>query len=157
MEQLKVHNPATGDLIATIPVDSSENVAETVGRVRTSQAGWEAMGVEDRHRWLRRSRDWPLDNAERVLDTRHAETGTVRADAANEIPYLAGVINFYGSKAAEFIGDERIRPHTPLLSTKKLRAQYRTYPVAASSAPGTSRWYSRWATLFRRSRRVPLW
>ena len=53
------------------------------------------------------------------------ETGKVRGDTTNEPVYLADLINFYGTKAAEFIGDETVRPHSPLLAAKKLRVQYR--------------------------------
>ncbi len=134
-EQFEVHNPATGETIATLPIDSPEAVTETVARVRTNQAEWEAIGIEGRYHWLGKLRDWLLDNSERVLDTMQAETGKVRADAANEPTYLADLINFYGSKAADFIGEEAVRPHSPLLAAKKLRVQYRPHPVVGIVSP----------------------
>jgi betaine-aldehyde dehydrogenase len=134
-EQIEVIAPATGEKLGSIPVDSPEQVAATVARVRDSQPRWEALGVEGRYRWLGRLRDWLLDNHERILDTMQAETGKVRADASNEVPYLTDVINFYGKKGAKFIGEESIRPHTPLLGNKKLRVQYRPYPVVGVISP----------------------
>jgi acyl-CoA reductase-like NAD-dependent aldehyde dehydrogenase len=133
--ELDVHNPATGEPIAAVQVDSPQSVAATVARVRTNQPEWEAIGIEGRYRWLGKLRDWLLDNTERVLDTMQAETGKVRADAANEPAYLADLINFYGAKAAKFIGEESVRPHTPLLAAKKLRVQYRPYPVVGIISP----------------------
>lgn len=135
MEQLEVHNPATGELIATLRHDPPQDVAATVARLRSNQPEWEAMGIEGRRRWLARLRDWLLDNTGRVLDTMQAETGKVRADASNEPAYLADLINFYGAKAAEFIGEEAIRPHGPLRATKKLRVQYRPHPVVGIISP----------------------
>jgi acyl-CoA reductase-like NAD-dependent aldehyde dehydrogenase len=135
MEQLQVHNPATGERIATVPIDSPEQVAETVARVRAQQAEWEASGIEGRYRWLGRLRDWLLDNEDRVLDTMQRETGKVRPDASNEPAYLADLINFYGTRAAKFIGEERVRPHTPLLASKRLRVQYRPHPVVGIISP----------------------
>ncbi|HEU5063297.1 MAG TPA: aldehyde dehydrogenase family protein [Solirubrobacterales bacterium] len=134
-DSIEVQNPATGGLIKTIPVDSPAAVAEKVARVRANQAEWEAMGIEGRYHWLGKLRDWLLDNQERVLDTMQAETGKVRADASNEPGYLADLINFYGAKAAGFIGEESVRPHTPLLAAKKLRVQYRPYPVVGIISP----------------------
>jgi acyl-CoA reductase-like NAD-dependent aldehyde dehydrogenase len=134
-EQFEVHNPATGEPIATIAVTTPEEVAATVARVRANQAEWEQLGVEGRHRWLAKLRDWLLDNRERVLDTMQRETGKVRADASNEPAYLADLINFYGANAAKFIGEESVRPHTPLLAAKKLRIQYRPYPVVGIISP----------------------
>jgi acyl-CoA reductase-like NAD-dependent aldehyde dehydrogenase len=134
-DSIQVHNPATGELIETIPVDTPESVAATVARVRANQPEWEAMGNEGRYHWLGKLRDWLLDNEERVLDTMQAETGKVRADASNEPGYLADLINFYGTRAAGFIGEESVRPHTPLLASKKLRIQYRPHPVVGIISP----------------------
>ncbi len=106
LEHLEVRNPATGELIETIAVASPEQVTETVARVRANQAEWEAMGIEGRYHWLGKLRDWILDNQDRILDTMQRETGKVRADASNEPAYLADLINFYGAKAAGFIGEE---------------------------------------------------
>jgi len=132
---LDVQNPATGETIASVPVDSAERVAQTVARVRANQAEWEALGIEGRYRWLGKLRDWLLDNSERILDTMQAETGKVRADASNEPAYLADLVNFYGTKAARFIGEEKVRPHTALLAPKKLRVQYRPHPVVGIISP----------------------
>ena len=134
-EKIEVKNPATGDLIASVAVDSPKSVAATVARVRANQADWEAMGIEGRRHWLGKLRDWLLDNAERVGDTMQAETGKVRADATTEGIYLTDLINFYGAKAEKFIGEESVRPHSPLLASKKLSIQYRPYPVVGIISP----------------------
>jgi acyl-CoA reductase-like NAD-dependent aldehyde dehydrogenase len=134
-ESIDVHNPATGGLIATIPVDSPARVVETVARVRDNQPEWEAMGIEGRRHWLGRLRDWMLDNQDRIADTMQSETGKVRAEATTEAIYLTDLINFYGAKASKFIGDESVRPHSPLLAAKKLTVQYRPYPVVGIISP----------------------
>ncbi len=133
--EIRVHNPATDELIETIAVDSPESVAAKVARVRANQPDWEAMGIEGRRHWLGKLRDWLLDNQDRVLDTMQRETGKVRADASNEPVYLADTINFYGARAAEFIGEESVRPHSPLLQSKKLRVQYRPHQVVGIISP----------------------
>jgi len=134
-DRIEVHNPATGGLLASVDVDPPERVAEIATRLRARQAEWEAIGIEGRSEWLGRLRDWLIDNTERVLDTMQAETGKVRADAAAEPLYLADLINFYATKAASFIGEESVRPHTPLLAGKKLRVQYRPYPLVGVISP----------------------
>jgi betaine-aldehyde dehydrogenase len=134
-ERIEVLNPATGATVGSIAVDSPEKVAETVARVRGNQSAWEALGIEGRYEWLGKLRDWLLDNSERVADTMQAETGKVRGDTAAETIYLTDLINFYGAKAAKFIGDETVRPHSPLAATKKLMVQYRPYPVVGVISP----------------------
>jgi betaine-aldehyde dehydrogenase len=134
-ERIEVLNPATGGTVGAVTVASPQAVAETVARVRANQPEWEALGIEGRYRWLGKLRDWLMDNEERVLDTMQAETGKVRGDTTAETVYLAGLINFYGAKAAKFIGDESVRPFSPLLASKKLSVQYRPYPVVGIISP----------------------
>ena len=40
---IEVENPATGQVIATVPVVGPEDVAELVARARRAQPGWEAL------------------------------------------------------------------------------------------------------------------
>jgi acyl-CoA reductase-like NAD-dependent aldehyde dehydrogenase len=134
-ESIDVLNPATGATIGAIGVDTPESVAATVARVRANQAEWEAIGIEGRYHWLGRLRDWILDNTEQIADTMQAETGKVRADVSLDLGYVADLINFYGAKAAEYIGDEQVRPNSPLLAAKKLVIQYRPFPVVGVISP----------------------
>ena len=134
-ESFEVRHPATGAVIRSVAIDSPESVRATVARVRESQAEWEALGIKGRYRWLGQLRDWLLDNYDRVADTMQEETGKVRADAATESVYLTDVINFYGSRGHKYIGEERLRPHSPLTAAKKLKIQYRPYPVVGVISP----------------------
>jgi len=134
-ESIEVRNPATGEVIREVPVDSPERVREVVARVRSNQAEWEALGNAERHRWLGRLRDWLIDNHDRVADTMQAETGKVRADAGSEGVYLTDLINFYGSRAEKLLRDDKVSPHSLLLRSKKLRVQYRPFPVVGVISP----------------------
>jgi acyl-CoA reductase-like NAD-dependent aldehyde dehydrogenase len=134
-DRFDVKNPANGSVITALAVDSPEVVAETVSRVRANQAEWEAIGIEGRYHWLGKLRDWILDNSDRIGDTMQAETGKVRADISLDLGYVADLINFYGSKGATYIGDESVRPSSPLLAAKKLTIQYRPFPVVGVISP----------------------
>ena len=134
-ERIEVVNPATGGPLASVAVDSSETVAETVARVRANQPEWEAIGIEGRYHWLGKLRDWILDNIEEISDTMQAETGKVRGDIAAELFYVTDLINFYGANASKFIGDESVRPHSPAVASKKLTIQYRPHPVVGVISP----------------------
>ena len=134
-EKIDVLNPATGAVIDSIATDTAESIAATVARVRANQVEWEALGIEGRYHWLGKLRDWILDNTERIGDTMQAETGKVRADVSLDLGYVADLINFYGSKAATYIGDETVRPNSPLLAAKKLTIQYRPFPVVGVISP----------------------
>jgi acyl-CoA reductase-like NAD-dependent aldehyde dehydrogenase len=134
-ESFEVRNPATGEVIREVAIDSPDRVREAVARVRAAQPEWEALGNKGRFRQLAKLRDWLIDNYDRVADTMQAETGKVRAEAASEAVFLTDLINFYGSKADKFIGEEKVRPHSALMAGKKLRVQYRPYPVVGIISP----------------------
>jgi acyl-CoA reductase-like NAD-dependent aldehyde dehydrogenase len=134
-DRIEVLNPATGTAVDSIQVDSPEAIAATVSRVRGNQAEWESIGIDGRYRWLGRLRDWILDNVEEISDTVQAETGKVRGDISAELFYVTDLINFYGANAAKFIGDEAVRPHSPLIASKKLVIQYRPHPVVGVISP----------------------
>ncbi|HWB68691.1 MAG TPA: aldehyde dehydrogenase family protein [Solirubrobacterales bacterium] len=134
-EHIDVLNPANGETIGSIAVDTPESIAATVARVRANQAEWEALGIEGRYHWLGKLRDWMLDNGERIADVMQAETGKVRADISLDLVYVNDLINFYGGKAAKYIGEETVRPHSALLASKKLLIRYRPYPVVGVISP----------------------
>jgi len=135
LKMIVVKNPADGETVAVVDVATPEQVAEAVARVRANQPEWERIGFAERAKWLGKLRDWMLDNADLITDLMQAETGKVRAEAANEGFYLADQINFYGAKAARFTGEERVWGHSALTISRKLRIQYRPYPVVGLISP----------------------
>ncbi len=134
-ERIEVLNPANGATVGAVQVDTPETIAATVARVRANQAEWEAMGIEGRYHWLGKLRDWMLDNREQIADTLQAETGKVRGDVFLDLGYVADLINFYGNNAAKFLADESVRPHSPLVASKKLVVRYRPHPVVGVISP----------------------
>ncbi len=134
-ETFEVHDPADGSVIANVPLDGAAEVAATVARVRANQPEWEVLGIKGRSEWLHKLRDWILDHEDEIADTMQRETGKVRAEAAGEAAYLLDLINFYSKKGGKFIGEERVSAHSPLLKIKKLRVQYRPYPVVGVISP----------------------
>ena len=131
----EVRKPADDTVITTLPVDGPERVAEVVSRVRANQPAWEALGNKGRAQWLYKLRDWLLDHQDQIADTMQAETGKVRGESGGETVYLADLINYYGKRAERFIGDEKVAAHSPLMKAKRLRVQYRPYPVVGVISP----------------------
>src|SRR5512132_1515395 len=134
-ETFEVINPADGSVSAQVPVDGPTEVAATVARVRANQPAWEALGIKGRAQWLGKLRDWLLDHQDQIADTMQRETGKVRAEAMNEVPYVTDLINFYGKKARKYIGDEKVPAHSPLMKVKRLKIIYRPYPVVGVVSP----------------------
>ncbi|MCW2991188.1 MAG: aldehyde dehydrogenase family protein [Solirubrobacterales bacterium] len=124
--EFEVVNPATGQVIATVPDMTPEQVAELARKARAAQPGWEAMGFEGRARILLRAQKWLLDNAERVIETIVSETGKTWEDAQlAEISYGANAFGFWAKNAEKYLADERVRSASVMLKGKKLMLRYK--------------------------------
>ncbi|CAN5452546.1 aldehyde dehydrogenase family protein [soil metagenome] len=134
-EAFEIRRPADGSLISSLAIDSPAKVGATVARVRAAQPAWEALGFEQRYEWLGRLRDWLFENSESMADLMQAETGTVRADAALEAPFICDAINFWGKRAKSMLADETPVSHNPLFRVKKLKIAYRPFPVVGVISP----------------------
>jgi acyl-CoA reductase-like NAD-dependent aldehyde dehydrogenase len=78
---IAVENPATGQIIATVPSLRAADVKAMVARARAAQPAWEALGFEERARIFRRMQKWTVDNADRIIETIVSETGKTYEDA----------------------------------------------------------------------------
>ena len=83
-----------------------------------------------RYHWLGQLRDWLLDNTERIADTMQARPARSAATPPTA-GYLADLINFYGTKAAKFIGDES--SPAPLAAAGREEADIHTGPTPWSA------------------------
>src|SRR5215208_5096398 len=133
---IPVHNPATGEIIATVPALSADEVASLVARARAAQPGWVALGFEGRTKVLRRMQKWVVDNADRIVETIVSETGKTHDDAIlNEIGYAATAFGFWAKHAARYLADEKVRPSSPFMVGRKLVVRYRPLGVIGVIGP----------------------
>jgi acyl-CoA reductase-like NAD-dependent aldehyde dehydrogenase len=123
---IPVENPATGELITTIPVLGADALAELAARAREAQPQWEAIGFDGRGRIMRRAQKWFFDNADRVLDQVVAETGKTYEDAQiADFGYTATALGFWAKEAERYLADERVPSwNNPIAAGKKLVIRY---------------------------------
>jgi acyl-CoA reductase-like NAD-dependent aldehyde dehydrogenase len=123
---IPVENPATGEIVATVPDMSPEQVAEMAARGRAAQPEWEAYGFEGRARILLRAQKWVMDNADRIVETICSETGKTYEDAElAEIGYAGNAFGFWAKNAAGYLADERIKTSQVLVKGKKIVLRHR--------------------------------
>ena len=135
-QTIEVENPATGQVIRTLPVTSPAEVAEMVARARAAQPAWEALGFEGRGRVLRRMQKWLVDNSERVISTIVGETGKTYEDAAVvELAYGAGALGFWAKKAPKYLADEKVRTTNPFVAGRRLVVRYGPVGVVGVIGP----------------------
>ncbi len=119
--EIPVENPATGQIVGTVPDLGAETVAEMARRGRAAQPQWEAYGFDGRAQVLRRTQKWLMDNSERVIDTIVSETGKTFEDAEfAEIAYAGNAFGFWAEHAPIYLADERVKSGQMLVKGKKL-------------------------------------
>jgi acyl-CoA reductase-like NAD-dependent aldehyde dehydrogenase len=125
-QDIPVENPATGEIVATVPDLGADAVAQMAASARSAQPGWEALGFEGRGRVLLRAQKWLMDNSEQVIATIISETGKTFEDASlAEISYAGNAFGFWAKQAPEYLADERVKSGQLLVKGKKLILRYR--------------------------------
>src|SRR3954453_12791670 len=133
---IEVENPATGQVIRSVPVTSPAEIPSLVARARAAQPAWEALGYEGRGRILRRAQKWLLDHADEVADTIVAETGKAREDAMLvEVAYGANALGFWPKKAPKWLADERVRTSNPFVLGRTMVVRYQAVGVVGVIGP----------------------
>src|SRR5918995_494293 len=135
-EGIPVENPATGTVIATVPVASPGDVRMLVARARAAQPAWAAVGFENRAAGLRRAQKWVTDNQDRIVATIVSETGKTHDDALfAEVGYAATAFGFWAKHAAGYLADEKVRTTSPFVLGRKLLVRYRPLGVVGVIGP----------------------
>jgi acyl-CoA reductase-like NAD-dependent aldehyde dehydrogenase len=125
-EGIPVENPATGEIVATVPDLGAEEIGAMAARARAAQPEWEAYGFDGRARVLVRAQKWLMDNSQRVVETIVSETGKTWEDAQlAEIGYAANAFGFWAKQGPNYLADERVKSSQVLVKGKKLVLRYR--------------------------------
>jgi acyl-CoA reductase-like NAD-dependent aldehyde dehydrogenase len=133
---IEVENPATGKVIASVPVVPPERVAELVARARTAQPGWEALGFDGRAAVMKRCQKWVSENSQRVIDTIVSETGKAYEEAlVAEIGYAQAAFAFWAKNAEGYLAEERVRSASPFVKGRKLIVRYAPLGVVGVIGP----------------------
>jgi acyl-CoA reductase-like NAD-dependent aldehyde dehydrogenase len=125
-QTIPVENPATGEVIGTVPVVGAEELKAMADRARAAQPQWEAIGFAGRGRILRRAQKWMLDHADRVIETVVSETGKTYEDAQlADLGYTVTALGFWAKEGPKYLEDERVPSwKNPIAAGKKLVIRY---------------------------------
>ena len=135
--QLRVDNPATGAVVASIPAASVVDLRAAMTRARQAQPSWAALGTRKRGTLLRRlTRRLIRDEA--LMTTLMAETGKPRYEAeAIELFYTAELTRFLTARRGRRALADEIR--RPLLFAYK-RARVVQHPHGVVGVIGPWNW-----------------
>jgi acyl-CoA reductase-like NAD-dependent aldehyde dehydrogenase len=132
-----VENPATGELITTVPLLGEAELREMAEHARATQPGWADQGFYGRGRVLRRAQKWMVDNVERVIDTVCSESGKTYEDAQiADYGYTVAALGFWAKQAPHYLADEHVPSwNNPTVAGKKLIIRYAPIGVVGVIGP----------------------
>ena len=106
-----VTNPARGDVIATLPDLSAEDVATAVAAAEKARKPWAALAAKDRSKVLRKWFDLMMENQEDLAIIMTTEQGKPLAEARAEVAYGASFVEWFAEEAKRVYGENYSRPH----------------------------------------------
>ncbi len=133
---IPVENPATGEIIATVPDLGADEVRAMAAKARQVQPGWDALGFEGRAHILQRAQRWVIDNRDRITDTIISETGKTYEDAQlAEISYGAAAFGFWAKNAPKYLADEKVSSSNLFVKGKKLKVRWKPLGLVGVIGP----------------------
>ena len=104
-DAVAVQNPATGELLGTIPRMGATETRLAIEAADKAWAAWRAKPAKDRAVILRRWFDLMLQNTEDLASIMTAEQGKPLAESRGEIAYAASYLEWYAEEGKRAYGD----------------------------------------------------
>jgi acyl-CoA reductase-like NAD-dependent aldehyde dehydrogenase len=111
-ERLEVVNPATEEVVDSVPAGSPDDVDLAVATAKRAFKDWSRTDVEKRAAILAKAADLIQTNAKQLAATLTSEQGKPLAEAAGEISHLAHGVRYYAEAATKTRGAYQELPST---------------------------------------------
>jgi succinate-semialdehyde dehydrogenase/glutarate-semialdehyde dehydrogenase len=102
---LDVTNPATGDVIGTVPNFETNETREAIAAAKRAFPAWAAKTAGERAAILRRWNDLMLANADDLALIMTSEQGKPLAESKGEVAYSASFIEWFAEEGKRVYGD----------------------------------------------------
>ncbi len=129
-------NPATNEIIATVDVQSGEDLKEMIKKARSVQNSWASLSLKERVSHIIRIRDYIVDNAEELIDIISKDNGKLRIDAlTTEALPSAMAADYYIKKSKRYLKDRKLPSGSIFNLMKRSKARRIPYGVIGIISP----------------------
>src|SRR5213080_476209 len=111
-QTLKVDNPATGDVIGTVPKLGRAETRAAIDAAARAFPAWRKKVAKERAVIMRRWFDLMMANQDDLAYLMTIEQGKPLAESKGEVAYAASFLEWFGEEAKRIYGDT-IPPHQP--------------------------------------------
>src|SRR5881296_4730037 len=111
-QSLNVDNPATGEIIGTVPKLSAAETRQAIEAANRAFPAWSKKTAKERAAIMRRWFDLMMANQDDLARLMTTEQGKPLAESKGEVAYAASFLEWFGEEAKRVYGDT-IPPHQP--------------------------------------------
>jgi succinate-semialdehyde dehydrogenase/glutarate-semialdehyde dehydrogenase len=111
-EEIEVVNPATEEVVGTVPSGAPADVEFAVATAKAAFPGWAATDVEERAAILAKAAELIEANAKALAAVLTSEQGKPIAEAIGEVKHLAHGVRYYAEAATKVRGAYQELPST---------------------------------------------
>ncbi|MES2868679.1 MAG: NADP-dependent succinate-semialdehyde dehydrogenase [Pseudomonadota bacterium] len=104
-QTLKVNNPATGEIIGSVPKMGATETRRAIEAADKALPAWRALTAKDRANRLRKWFDLMMANQEDLARLMTLEQGKPLTESRGEIAYAASFLEWFGEEAKRVYGD----------------------------------------------------
>src|SRR5215469_9768452 len=134
--QFAVHNPATQEVIGTLPSLGANEIADAVSKAAAAQLRWAATPVRDRLRILSRFADLLCDQKEAVAAVISREAGKPETEAlSTELLVVLDTVKYLRNTLPGFLRPEPIPHGNPVMKLKSGQLLREPYGVVGIISP----------------------
>ncbi|KML28722.1 NAD-dependent succinate-semialdehyde dehydrogenase [Rossellomorea marisflavi] len=106
LDTIEVVNPATSDVIATVPNGSTKEAKDAVDAASEAFKSWSKHSAYERSELVRKWHDLIHDNREDLARTMTLEQGKPLKEALGEIDYANGYISWFAEEGKRVYGEQ---------------------------------------------------
>ena len=134
--QFAVHNPATQEIIGTLPNLGANQIAESVSRASGAQVRWAATPVQQRLRILARFAELLCKQKDSVAAVISREAGKPEAEAlSTEILVVLDTVKYLQNHVPAFLKPEPVPHGNPVMKLKRGTLLREPYGVVGIISP----------------------
>lgn len=131
LEKMDVYNPATNEVVGTIPNGGKEEANQAVEAAYQAFKKWSQTTAYERATYLKKLHDLILENQDELARMMTLEMGKPLTESTGEVVYGASFVEWYAEEAKRVYG-ETIPSHAP---NKRLQVWRKPVGVVAAITP----------------------
>ncbi len=130
---IPVKNPISGEVFDQVPLTTPEGVAAAVARARQAQPAWEALGVRERRKRLRKWADLLWERQKEAMQVIRRETGKAENGAYLELLVTDNLVTYYYHNAPRLLKPKRVPTLFP--GVQRAKIVYKAHGVVGIISP----------------------